>query len=80
MTRTQAEIVKLIAQLPLAERRELVEHVQGSGLLDDTFYSRMTPEQRTQLGEGSEQANQGRVVDGQEAFERIASRLNLKRK
>jgi hypothetical protein len=42
MTKTQAQIVELIAQLPLAERRESIEHVQQTGLLDDSFYSRMT--------------------------------------
>ena len=79
MTKTQAEIVELIARLPLAERRELIEHVQESGLLDDTFYSRMTPGQRAQLEEGVAQANRGEVVDGNEAFNRLASRLNFKR-
>lgn len=79
MTRTQAQIVELIAQLPLAERRELVEHVQESGLLDDSFHSRMPPEQRAQLDEGIAQADRGEVVDGNEVFKRLASRFNFKR-
>jgi hypothetical protein len=79
MTRTQAQIVELIAQLPLTERRELVEHVQESGLLDDSFHSRMTPEQRAQLDEGIAQADRGEVVDGNEVFRRLASRFNFKR-
>jgi hypothetical protein len=49
MTRTQAHIVELIAQLSVAERRELFQHVQQTGLLEATFYSGMTPEQRAQL-------------------------------
>lgn len=77
MTRTQAQIVELIAQLSLAERRELFEHVQESGLLDESFYSRMTPEQRSQLNEGIAQADRGQVVDGDEAFNRLASRFNF---
>src|SRR5687767_8868797 len=52
MTKTQAQIVELIAQLPLAERRELFEHVQDAGLLEESLYSGMTPEQRAQLEEG----------------------------
>jgi predicted transcriptional regulator len=79
MTRTQAQIVELIAQLPLAERRELIEHVQASGLLGDSFYSRMTPEQRAQLDNGIAQADRGEVVDGDETFKRLASRFNFKR-
>ncbi len=80
MTKTQAEIVELIARLPLAERRELIEHVQESGMLEDTFYSRMTSGQRAQLEEGAAQADRGEVVDGNEAFDRLASRMNFKRK
>ena len=79
MTRKQAQIVELIAQLPLTERRELIEHVQESGLLDDSFYSRMTAEQTAQLGEGIAQADRGEVVDGNETFNRLASRFNFKR-
>ena len=79
MTRTQAQIVELIAQLPLTERRELVEHVQESGLLEESFHARMTPGQRAQLDEGIAQADRGEVVDGNEAFRRLASRFNFKR-
>jgi predicted transcriptional regulator len=79
MTKTQVQIVELIAQLPLAERRELIEHVQETGLLEESFYSRMTPEQRAQLEEGIAQAERGDVVDGNEAFSRLASRFNFKR-
>ncbi len=79
MTRKQAQIVELIAQLPLTERRELIEHVQESGLLDDSFYSRMTPGQRAQLDEGIAQADRGEVVDGDETFRRLASHFNFKR-
>ena len=78
MTKTQAQIVELIAQLPLAERRELFEHVQGTGLLDESFHSGMTPEQRAQLAEGIAQAEKGEVVDGNEAFDRLAKRFNFK--
>ena len=79
MTRKQAQIVELIAQLPLTERRELIEHVQESGLLDDSFYLRMTPKQRAQLDEGIAQADRGEVVDGNETFKQLASRFNFKR-
>ena len=75
MTRTQAQIVELIARLSLAERRELFEHVQQTGLLEQTFYSGMTPEQRAQLDEGIAQADRGEVVGGDEVFKSLAARF-----
>ena len=79
MTDTQARIVELIAQLSLEERRELMAHIRQSGLLGESFFAGMTAEQRAQLGEGIAQADRGEVVDGNEAFERLASRFHLKR-
>jgi predicted transcriptional regulator len=79
MTKTQARIVELVTQLSPAERRELVEHLQEAGLLEESFYSRMTPEQRAQLDEGIAQADRGETVDGGEAFDRLAGRFNFKR-
>jgi hypothetical protein len=80
MTKTQARIVELVAQLSPAERRELIEHMQQAGLLDDSFYGRMSPEQRAQLDEGVTQADRGEVIDGREAFDRLATRFNFKRR
>jgi len=79
MTDTQARIVELIAQLSPEERHELMAHIRQSGLLQDSFFAGMTPEQHAQLDEGVTQANDGKVVDGDEAFERLASRFHLKR-
>jgi len=79
MTKTQARIVELVAQLSLAERRELIEHMQQTGLLDESFYGRMTSDQRAQLDEGIAQADRGEVIDGGEAFDRLATRFNFKR-
>lgn len=79
MTKTQTHIVELFAQLSPAERRELLEHIQEAGLLEESFHARMTPAQRAQLDEGVAQAERGEVVDGEEAFNRLASRFNFKR-
>jgi DNA-binding transcriptional MerR regulator len=79
MTRKQAQIVELIAGLSLAERRELMEHVQAAGLLEETFYSHMSPEQRAQLDEGVEQAERGETADANAVFDRLASRFNFRR-
>lgn len=79
MTRAQERIVELIGKLTLAERHELFEHVRDAGLLDETFYAGMTPGQRAQLDDGIAQADRGEVVDGGEAFNRLAARFNFKR-
>jgi hypothetical protein len=79
MTKIQEQIVELIAQLSLAERHELLEHVQDAGLLNGSFYSRMTPKQRAQLEDGIAQADGSEVVDGEEAFERLGARFGFKR-
>ena len=79
MTKTQARIVELVAQLSPEERRELIEHMQQAGLLDDTYYGRLSADQRAQLDEGIAQADRGEVVDGGEAFDRLAARFNFKR-
>jgi hypothetical protein len=79
MTDTQARIVEMIAQLSLEERHELMAHIRQSGLLEDSFFAAMTADQRAQLDEGIAQADRDEVVDGQEAFDRLASRLHLKR-
>ena len=59
----------------MAERRELFEHIEATGLLKETFYDRMTPEQRAQLDDGLAQADRGQVVDGNAAFDRLAQRF-----
>ena len=79
MTKTQTEILDLIAKLPVAERRELVEHVQAAGLLDESFYAGMTTDQRAQLDDGIAEADRGQVVDGDTAFNRLATRFGFKR-
>ncbi|HJZ44860.1 MAG TPA: hypothetical protein VJ233_14155 [Hyphomicrobiaceae bacterium] len=53
--------------------------MQQTGLLDESFYGRMTSDQRAQLDEGIAQADRGEVIDGGEAFDRLATRFNFKR-
>jgi hypothetical protein len=79
MTRTQSQIIDLISQLPVAERRKLFEHIEAAGLLKETFYDRMTPEQHAQLDEGIAQADREQVVDGNAAFDRLAERFAFRR-
>lgn len=78
MTRTQAQILELFQSLPSDEQRELAEHLYEQ-TRRGSFYDRMTPEQRAQLQDGIGQADRGDVVDADQALDRIAQRLALKR-
>lgn len=78
MTRTQAQILELFQSLPSDEQRELAEHLYEQ-TRRGSFYDRMTPEQRAQLQDGIDQADLGDVVDADQALDRIAQRLALKR-
>jgi hypothetical protein len=77
MTKTQSEIIEMIARLPLAERRELVETIQERLLDDDPLYDRLTPEQRAHLQEGIEQADRGEGEHATAVFDRLAKRLGV---
>lgn len=77
MTKIQAQIIEMIARLPLAERREVVEHIQEAKLLDETFYESMTPEQRAHLDEGIAQADRGEGQPASVVFDRIAKRHSI---
>ena len=77
MTKTQAQIIEMIARLPLAERREVVEHIQESKLLDESFYETMTPEQRAHRDEGIAQADRGEGQPASVVFDRIAKRHSI---
>jgi hypothetical protein len=77
MTKTQAHILELIAQLPLAERREIVAHIQDTRMLEDRFYDRLTPEQRARLNEGIAQADRGEGEDATTVLDRLTLRLGV---
>lgn len=77
MTKTQAQILELIAKLPLSERREVVDHIRETHLLDDSFYDSMSPEQRAHLDEGLAQADRGEGQPATVVFDRIAKRRGI---
>lgn len=77
MTRIQTQIVDLIAQLPLDERKELIAHVQQSGLLEESFYECMTDDQRAILQQGIDQANDNQGEPAPTVLARIAKGLGL---
>lgn len=77
MTRTQEQILELIAKLPLSERREVVAHIHEARLLDDSFYDSMSPDQREHLDEGIAEAERGEGEPATVVFDRIAKRHGI---
>jgi hypothetical protein len=77
MTKTQAQILELIAKLPLSERREVVDHIRETHLLDDSFYDSMSSEQREHLDEGSAQADRSEGQPATVVFDSIAKRHGI---
>jgi predicted transcriptional regulator len=68
MTKTQAEILARIAELPEAERRALVEHLVAMNFGGPSFYDHMTPAQRAHLAEGLAQADRGEGRSAEEVY------------
>ena len=79
MTTAQARIVSLIEKLPLGERRSLMHHLEDEGILEGSFYASMTEVESRQLKDGIAQADRGETVPADEALDRIAALLGLKR-
>jgi truncated hemoglobin YjbI len=78
MTQIQAQIIELFKTLCADEKRELIKRLTAAPA-GPTFYSEMSPEQRSVLQNGIDQADQGNVVDCVEALDRVAQRLNFTR-
>jgi hypothetical protein len=76
MTKTQAQIIELFWTLNRAEQREIAEQLFETAIAGP-FYGHLTPEQRRQLEEGIAQAERGDVIPADEAFERLAKRLDF---
>ncbi len=77
MTKTQEQILELIAKLPLSERREVVDHIHEARLLDDSFYDSMSPDQREHLDEGIAEAERGEGEPATVVFDRITKRHGI---
>lgn len=77
MTRTQEQIIELLAGMPLDQRREVVEHIRQSSLLDEALYDRMSPEQRAHLQEGAAEADRGEGQEATVVMDRLARKLGV---
>ena len=79
MTSVQAQIIDLMAQLPLSERRELVEHMYDVSLFGDGVLDRLSPEQHARLDESIAQANRGEVLASDTVFDGLAKKFGFSR-
>ena len=79
MTKTQTRILADIATLPLDERHELFAKAFESGLLGESFYSRMSPEQRRELDASIAEADRGEGQPADVAFDELARKFGFTR-
>jgi len=79
MTTIQAQIIELMAKLPLTERRELVEHLYDVNLFGESVYDRLSPEQRARLDESISQAERGETIPSEQVFDRLAKKFGFSR-
>ena len=69
MTKTQQRIIELVAELPLWERREVIDRIESSGLLDEPppLPLELTDDERAQLEASREDFRAGRTMSLDEA-------------
>jgi hypothetical protein len=79
MTAIQEQILDLMAKLPLAERREMVEHLYDVNIFGDSIIDRLSPEQRARLEDSITQADRGTVAKSEKVFDELALQLGLSR-
>ncbi len=77
MTRIQEKIIELLAGMPIEQRREIVEHIRRSSLLEETFYDPMSPEQRAHLQDGAAEADRGQGEDASLVMDRLARKFGV---
>lgn len=79
MSKVQAQIIALMSQLPLAERRELVEHIYDSNLFDDSVFDRLSDVQKVRLAESVSQAERADVIPADTLFAELAEKHGFSR-
>lgn len=77
MTKTAARILQLFDTLPARDQRALVEQLSETAH-GDSFYSRMSAEQRASLDEGISEAERGETIPAGETFDDLALRFGFR--
>jgi hypothetical protein len=76
MTKTAARIIELFRTLPTRDQRALV-HQLAETARGDSFYDRMTPEQRAELDEALSEVERGETIPAEETFDDLAQRCGF---
>jgi hypothetical protein len=76
MTKTAARIIELFRTLPARDQRALVDQLAETAR-GDSFYDRMTAEQRAELDEALSEVERGETVLAEGVFDDLAQRFGF---
>ncbi len=76
MTKAAARIIELFQTLPARDQRALVEQLSETAR-GQSFYSRMSAEQRAELDEGLAEAERGETVPAEGVFNDLAQKFGF---
>ena len=77
MTKAAARIIELFQTLPARDQRALVEQLSETARGQQTFYSRMSAEQRAELDEGLADVERGETVPAEGVFDDLAQKFGF---
>ena len=77
MTKAAARIIELFQTLPARDQRALVEQLSETARGQQTFYSRMSAEQRAELDEGLSEVERGETVPAEGVFDDLAQKFGF---
>ena len=76
MTKTAARIIELFRTLPARDQRALVDQLAETAS-GESFYDRMTAEQRAELDEALSEVERGETVLAEGVFDDLAQRFGF---
>jgi hypothetical protein len=76
MTKTATRIIELFRTLPARDQRALVEELAATAR-GESFYGRMTAEQRAELDEALSEVERGETVLAEGVFDDLAERFGF---
>ena len=76
MTKTATRILELFRTLPARDQRTLVEQLSETAR-GDSFYARMSAEQRAELDEALSEVERGETVPAEGVFDDLAQQFGF---
>jgi hypothetical protein len=76
MTKTASRILELFGTLPARDQRALIEQLAETAR-GDSFYARMSAEQRAELDEAIAEVDRGETVSAEPTFDDLAQRFGF---